>query len=303
MPIVPAEGYRQESREMLTLTADLSIGGMFLRVARIRDDREHFHDVLDPPAFIDVLRGRADLFTFWQRPPCTAPMHSYPYEWDNVAAIPVATYDDWFKTQIPKKTRVAIRKATAAGIVVRSAELDDAFVDGLHQIFHETRMRQGRPYPYFGLTHGQIREAWARDADCSRFLGAYVGAELVGFVKLLTFDRYTRIVGTVCKLAHRDKAPMNALIDAAVRATAEVGRHHLVYGKYVYGTKGEDSLTDFKRYNGFVRMDLPRYWIALTVRGQWALRWGLHQGLRHRVPPRMLRWALRTRARWNAWRA
>ena len=58
----------------------------------------------DPePAFAELRRVvRADLFTFLQRLPETAPKYSYPMEWDNLAALPITSLNiggtnDWFQ--------------------------------------------------------------------------------------------------------------------------------------------------------------------------------------------------------------
>ena len=37
--------------------------------------------------------SRIDLFTFLQRPPETSPKFAYPMEWDNLAVLPISTYD------------------------------------------------------------------------------------------------------------------------------------------------------------------------------------------------------------------
>jgi hypothetical protein len=50
-----------------------------------------------------------------------------------------------------------------------------------------------------------------------------------------------------------------------------------VYGNYTYGRKGNDTLAEFKRRNGFKKMEYPKFYIPLTVRGRVALRVRLHK--------------------------
>jgi len=40
---------------------------------------------------------RIDLFTFMQRLPETSPKYDYPMESDNLAALRITTFDDWWK--------------------------------------------------------------------------------------------------------------------------------------------------------------------------------------------------------------
>ena len=68
----------------------------------------------DPEQILQGLRScgvRVDLFTFLQRLPDTTPKYQYPMEWDNVAALPVSTFDDWFSRQINFKVRNKVRLA------------------------------------------------------------------------------------------------------------------------------------------------------------------------------------------------
>jgi len=88
--------------------------------------------------------------------------------------------------------------------------------------------------------------------------------------------------------AHRDKSPTNALIAESVRLCADRKIGHLCYGKFSYGKKQRDSLTDFKQNNGFQRIEVPRYFVPLTMRGKIALRLGLHHKVADRVPEPLL---------------
>jgi hypothetical protein len=103
-------------------------------------------------------------------------------------------------------------------------------------------------------------------------------------------------------LRHRDKAVTNALIAEAVRVCADRRIEHLVYANFAYGPKQRDGLSDFKRHNGFRRVDLPRYYLPLTVLGRAALSLGLHHPVADRIPERVLRRLREARRRWYAHR-
>jgi hypothetical protein len=66
----------------------------------------------------------------------------------------------------------------------------------------------------------------------------------------------------------------------------------------VYGKKGEDKLTDFKRHNGFRKIDIPRYYIPLTVTGRMALQLGLHHGIQSVIPQGLYARLVQLRNRW-----
>ena len=51
------------------------------------------------------------------------------------------------------------------------------------------------------------------------------------------------------------------------------------------GWDGNSSLTEFKRRNGFSRVDFPRYYVPLTTVGGLALALGIHRGWQNLLPP------------------
>src|SRR5207245_6382047 len=113
---------------------------------------------------------------------------------------------------------------------------------------------------------GTVRKEAATYLDCSIFIGAFLGAKLIGFAKLTWDETRTQagLMHIVSMVQHRDKAPTNALIAQAVRSCAERKISYLVYSNFAYGKKQRDSLSDFKERNGFQRVDLPRYYVPLT---------------------------------------
>ncbi|MGH9398091.1 MAG: hypothetical protein ACRD18_14725, partial [Terriglobia bacterium] len=58
----------------------------------------------------------------------------------------------------------------------------------------------------------------------------------------------------------------------------------LVYQKFSYGKKQIDGLSQFKRVNGFQKVDLPRYYVPLTRLGRVAFRLGLHRRFADHLP-------------------
>jgi hypothetical protein len=264
---------------------DITVHGRLLRIARLAADGFEF--LKDPEAALAGLRrcgSRIDLFTFTQELPETSPRYGYPVERDNVAALPVSTFDQWWTRQINDKTRNMVRRAGKKGVVVREVPFDDDLVKGIAAIYCESPLRQGKPFRHYGKDLDSLRRDHATFLDRSVFLGAFLGGELIGFVKLVDAERQTALMQIISMVGHRDKAPTNALIAHSVRSCAERGRPYLVYSRFSYGGKGRDSLSDFKEHNGFQRIEVPRYYVPLTLGGRTALRLGLHHGFAARIP-------------------
>ncbi|MBZ5688639.1 MAG: thiamine phosphate synthase [Acidobacteriia bacterium] len=122
--------------------------------------------------------------------------------------------------------------------------------------------------------------------DRSMFIGAFLDDKLIGFLKLTSDEAQTQaaLMNIVSMIQHRDKAPTNALIAQAVRSCAEREIPFLVYSNFAHGKKQRDSLSDFKKNNGFKRIDLPRYYVPLTGTGRVALRLGLHHKIAEHFP-------------------
>ena len=122
--------------------------------------------------------------------------------------------------------------------------------------------------------------------DRSIFIGAFFESSLIGFVKLVTSEDRSQagLMHILSMFQHRDKAPTNALIAQTVRSCAERGISYLWYANFSYRKKQEDSLAQFKRHNGFQKVDVPRYYIPLTLRGRIALRLGLQHDIADSIP-------------------
>jgi hypothetical protein len=272
---------------MIVCGKDIRVKGQLVRVGRL--EAEMFKYLDDPAAVVAGLREsnpRVDLFTFLQKPPDGSPKYSYPMEWDNLAVLPITTFENWWMKQLGFKARNKAKQASKKGVIVREATLDEAFAAGIWEIYNESPIRQGRRFPHFGKSLDQVRRMSSTFPDSSIFIGAYFEEKLIGFIKLTTDDHRTQagIMHIVSLIGHRDKAPTNALIAQAVQSCADRGISQLVYANFAYGKKERSSLSDFKERNGFARVDLPRYYVPLTSIGWSALRLGLHRRFVDRLP-------------------
>jgi hypothetical protein len=284
---------------------DIKVKGAIIRTARLAAEGYDFLE--DPGTAYQALREsgiRIDIFTFTQKLPDTSPKYAYPMEWDNVAALPVSTFDHWRTQQIHNKVQTKLRKAEKKGVLVREVPFDDDLVRGISAIYNESPIRQGKPFRHYGKNLETVRRENGTLLDRSVFLGAFFGKNLIGFAKLVSDEDRTQadLMQIVSMIQHRDKAPTNALIAHAVRSCAERRISYLLYGKFSYGKKGKDSLADFKHHNGFEWVELPRYYIPLTLTGRTALRLGLHNGLAGSVPEPVLAQFRKLRSLWYAYR-
>lgn len=289
------------------MNRDLTIGATqfciqpgIVRVLALHN--EFIDEVSNPESTLREIKQRsvpADLLTFLQLPPDTSPKFPYHLQWDNLALLEISTYENWLTKQIHQNPRNKIRKAEKTGVTVRVEAFSDGLAAGLVELFNETPTRRGRRYAYFGWNLEMVRRGWASELDRSLFLVAYYHEELIGFIKLVVGERIARTSGTIAKQTHRDKAPMNALFAKAVEVCVSKGIPLLVYGKYTYGGKGEDSLTVFKRYNGFRRVEVPRYYVPLSTRGRIGLTLRLHRPMSDMIPAPALKALLKIRSNWH----
>jgi hypothetical protein len=266
---------------------NIQIEGRLLRIARLDGDKYNFPDDLEK--LLNGLRQcatRIDLFTFLQRLPETSPKYAYPMEWDNLAVIPVSSFEAWWTKQIDNKTRNMVRKAEKKGVETREAAYGDTLVQGVWEINNECPIRQGKPFPHYGMSLEKTREYAGTFLDRSIFIGAFLADSMVGFIKLVVDETRTHacVVHILSMVQHRDKAPTNALIAQAVRSCADRGISYLVYENFSYGKKQNDSLSHFKEINGFQRLDLPRYYVPLTHVGRMAFHLGLHRNVANYLP-------------------
>lgn len=286
---------------MMLCGNSIRVRGRLVRIARLDGDNYKF--VSDPAALISELRcshSRVDIFSFVQNLSDLTPKYPYPMEWDNFAALPITTFEYWWTKQIGFKARNKAKQASKKGVLIREVPYDDVFARGIWEIYNETPVRQGRRFPHYGKTFDQVRRMSGTYLDTSIFIGAYFEEKLIGFIKLTMDDARTQagIMHIVSMMQHRDKAPTNALVAQAVRSCADRELQYLVYSNFAYGRKERSSLSDFKERNGFLRVDVPRYYVPLTPLGSIALRLKLHRRFSERIPEPV---AMRLRNWRRAW--
>lgn len=285
---------------MSTEAPELTISGRVIRTARLTD--EWYRDVEDPELLIERLKAErrkgqlnADIFTFWQRLPEINRKYNYFTEWESIAALPIKDYTFWWERQINPKVRNMIRKAEKRGVEIRIVEYSDEFVEGMTKIFNETPLRQGRPFWHFGKDFETVRREFARNIFREQLIAAYYMNELVGFIMLADAGKFAMTTQILGSIHHRDKSVVNALLAKAVQICLEKKRSYLVYASWVDGTLGE-----FKRHNGFERIDLPRYYVPLSAKGMLLLKAHLQRGLGGIVPKKVLETLKYLRQKWYA---
>lgn len=269
------------------------------RIARFKD--EWYEGIGNPDLLLESLRlggMKADVATFIQKPPDTKPKFEYFMEWENIAAIPLESMDHWWNDQVPKQTRNHVRRAQKSGIVVKVAEFDDEFVKGISAIYNESPIRQGKRFWHYKKDLETVRRMNATYRDSCDFIGAYLDGELIGFIKLVYVGESARTMQIISMIAHRDKAPTNALIAKAVEICCGKGLKYLVYGQYDYGKGSGRSLVTFKNENGFKKIDYPRYYIPLTLKGRVFLALKLYKESRELLPEKLILFLLEMRKKW-----
>ena len=293
--LVKGQPAKIECVEILGQTFTITRGP--LTIVGLEDD--WYEDLQDPEAVIAMLREHAglkpDVFTFWQRLPDLTPKYPYYQEWDEIAVLPITSYDHWLKNQLKGRTRNLIRKAEKEGVVVRETAYDDDFVRGMTAIFNEAPVRQGRPFWHYGKDEATVRRQFSRYIHREHMIGAYYQDEMIGLVMLGNAGRFGLTGQIISSLKHRDKATNNALIAKAVEVCADRGLEYLVYLFW-----SNDSLSEFKRRCGFERMAAPRYFVPLTAKGKLGLKLGAHRGWSAMLPQNLRLQLKQLRANWYA---
>lgn len=280
---------------------EIRVKGRIIRIAHM--DGEKFKFVEDPESLLAKVRDcgrRIDVFTFMQKAVDQVPKFKYQMEWDNLAVLSIPSYEKWWNETLGFKARNKAKQAEKKGVTIAEVPFDDVLVKGIWEVYNESPVRQGKPFWHYGKDIETVRKMAGTFLESSIFIGAFLGGHMIGFIKLVTDDTRTQagLMHITSMMSHKDKAPTNALVAAAVRACAERGIPNLVYSNFAYGKKQYDSLSEFKERNGFQKIDLPRYYIPLTARGRLALRMGLHHSLAERMPESIATRLKTLRNRW-----
>jgi hypothetical protein len=263
------------------------VKGGRVKIASIRDEELAEGELVkDPVAFVAELKRsglKADVLTFFQRVPDSTPKFPFSFDLENLAVVPVTTFDAWWE-KLPQESRKNARRAAKRGVEVKVARFDDELARGIHKICNESPVRQGRPFWHYGKDFETIKLEHATYLERSEFVAAYCEGELIGFIKMVYVDRLAWILAILALNTHHDKRPMNALLAKAMEVCAEKKVGFFVYGNYVYGNKTDSSLAEFKRRNGFERADYPRYYIPVTLKGRVYVALRLYRGLSGLLP-------------------
>jgi hypothetical protein len=267
------------------------ITGRIIKLARLKDeDFQADGPLANPQLYIERLRdsnrARVDLFTFAESLTDPTPYLPYKHVFESVAAVRIISYEDWWANCVSSDLRCDVRKARKRGLEVRSITFGPALIRGISEIYNELPVRHGRIFWHYGKGLAEVELENRTYLDRSEFVGAFLGEELVGFLKMVYVGQYARLMQIIAKSAHRDKRPMNALLAKAVELCAGRGCSHLTYGRYRYCEQA-DSLSAFKKRNGFEEILVPRYFVPLSGLGTIALRLMWHRGWRTLVPERV----------------
>jgi hypothetical protein len=218
-------------------------------------------------------------------------------EWDNAAVIPISTYQDWWD-KVPQVVRRNVRIAAKKGVSIREVPFDDELVRGIAGIYNEAPIRLGKRFWHYGKDLETVKRENSTYAERSSFIGAFFEGKLIGFIKLVYVGRIGSMMQILSMIQHQDKRTTNALLARAVELCAARGMSHLMYCSYVYGANESSLLTEFKKRNGFERLDFPRYYVPLSLRGRLALAVRAHHGVKGALPRPLLDFALQLRAKY-----
>lgn len=257
-----------------------------------------YEDLNDPDEVIRALRSnpgfKPDIFTFWQRVPEIEPKYPFHMEWEELAVLPVQSYEHWWMHQIKSRIRNLIRKSEKEGVEVRQTVYDDHFVRGMVTIFNEVPVRQGRRFWHYGKDFETVKHQFSRFLFREQMIGAYYKGELIGFVMLGNAGRFAITGQIISSIKHRDKATTNALVAKCVEVCEKMGLPFLVYLFW-----SDDSLAEFKRRCGFENIRVPRYFVPLTLKGKLALKLGAHRGWKSVIPSGLKTRLKKLRRSWN----
>jgi hypothetical protein len=275
---------------------EISTSGKILKTAKLR--HEWFDSLENPLGTIEKLRNMssgADLFTFVPETCDTEACYPFYHEPVAISVLTIKNYDTWWD-DIHYKTRNKVRRGRK-GVTLRLVELDEELAKGVSAIYNESPIRQGRKFVHYGQTPSEVMDELRSFFDRSYLIGAYYEGELIGFMKLIQGKNVLRTVHFIASLNHREKPVMDALIAEAVALCDKNGVSHLHYGSWAEGGIGV-----FREKHGFVRLELPRYYVPLSRRGWVMLKLKLHRPIRERLPKSWKERMTALRAKWNSFR-
>lgn len=277
----------------------------FLRIAEVKDELCQ-EEINNPASIVTAIRNselEADIFTFDQKLPNVHPRYPYYHEFDDLAVLHITSYEQWWNKEIHNDARRMVRKAEKAGVETRLVSLDNDLLKGIKEIWDETPLRRGRPCYHYGHDFETVRQLNSTYGERTEWIGAYWKEKLIGFAKMFYTGERADIIQLISLMSHKDKSVNNVLLSKTVQVCVTKGIKYLCYSKYIYGKRGADSLTEFKKRNGFHPIQVPRYYIPLTLRGKVAVRFGLHKGIIESLPHVVLKGLLCGQHHWHMLRS
>jgi hypothetical protein len=281
---------------------EVIIKGRFPRVAMLWDEEwQEGGPFANPEPMANAIKESrlADVFTFAPSPFDQLGRYSYPFIMENLAAATLPSYQAWWES-LPQESRKNVRRSQRRGVTTAAATFDDALVEGIVSIYNETPIRQGRRFWHYGKKFDAVKKENGTYPGRSVFIGAYIEKQLIGFTKVVFVNQVARIMQILALEAHVDKRPTNALLAKAIEVACERKASHFIYGQYVYGNKENSAMTEFKRRNGFERIEYPRYYIPISALGSLAITCKWHVGLSRMLPESIVTWLLRQRSAFYA---
>jgi len=282
---------------------NLIVKGRWLKIAFIHDEEWLETELEDPDLYVKKLKEQgpqgvhADIFTFTQKIPGTPPEYRYALEWDSIAAARTTSFENWWQG-LSQESRKNVRRSERRGVAVTVKNLDDDLIRGIAEVNNDSPIRQRRPNAHYGKSFDQVKKDYSSFLDRSHFICAYLGNQLIGFLKVVYRGEVASIMNLTVKATHHDKRPANALIRKAVELCEARGACYLTYGMFNYGNKRESSLREFKSRNGFAEVLTPRFFIPLTRWGRFCMKAKLHRGLLGILPQSIITMALNARVKW-----
>jgi hypothetical protein len=277
--------------------------GKALKIAMIHDESWMDTELEDPDVCVRELKDRcrdglrADIFTFAQKVPGAPPQFPYLMEWDSVAAASTTSFKQWWE-KLPQETRKNVRRSQKRGVRISVQLFDDQLVKAIADVHNESTLRQGQPNVHYGKTLEQIKKDHSAFVERSDFICAYLGTELIGFLKLVHRGDVASILNLATKTSHYDKRPANALVAKAVELCEAKKVRYLTYGLFNYGNKRDNPLREFKSRNGFEEVLTPRFYIPLTTWGMLCMKLKFHRGLLGVLPHNVIMLGVGARLKW-----
>lgn len=276
--------------------------GTGVKTAQVHDEEWMEDEVSDPEACVKLLKAQKaglhpDVFTFTQKLPATQPKYDYPMEWDSVAVARTTTFKSWWE-DLPQETRKNVRRSQKRDVAIRVVPFGDDLIRGIMSVNDDSPVRQRKVNVHYGKSFEQVKRDQSSFLSHCDYIAAYVGEEMIGFLKLVYRGNVASLLNIVGKASHYDKRPTNALLSKAVELCEARGVSHLVYGKFNYGNKADSPLREFKVRNGFSEILVPRYYVPVTALGAAWIKLGMHRGLLGILPHRVIIMGVRARASW-----